>query len=95
MSNKGTIVKQDQINVYVFAKCSHECDKNTQRNALRTFRAHARVIRCIYAEGTRTDLTPRDITQRAPHRVQMDCDKQTVRTLQVQGGAETIRRLIT
>ena len=34
MSNNGTIEKQDEINVNVFAKCRHECDKNTQFNAL-------------------------------------------------------------
>jgi hypothetical protein len=32
MSNNGTVVKQDEINVYVFAKCRHDCDKT--RNAM-------------------------------------------------------------
>jgi hypothetical protein len=41
MSNNGTLVKQDEINVYVFAKCRHECDKkNTQCNALNVLRVH-------------------------------------------------------
>jgi hypothetical protein len=39
MSNNGTVVKQDEINVYVFAKC-HECDKNTQCIALNLLHVH-------------------------------------------------------
>jgi len=40
MSNNGTVVKRDEINVYVFAKYRHECDKNTQCNALNVLHVH-------------------------------------------------------
>jgi len=59
MSNNGTVVKRDEINVYVFAKYYHECDKNTQCNTLNVLRVHTNDYVHLNGQNSdRPDTTP-------------------------------------